>query len=691
VTPLGSAVRVSWGTVANATTYWVFRTDGIHGCEFGKERVAVTTATEFTDTGLLDGRTYFYTVEAVGATDSCRSAASACASVVPVAKPVEVEPLLAFREVAPALTISSGDGDPFLDNCETARFAFQVENAGSVDLQNVRLVRVTPVSHPETQVLTPLPLPLASSLAGGICGSSAIAPASFTFVPQGVGTDEPLDFEFEVQGTSAQFGPVSLVGRVSLTGTESDFQFFSSRTFGFETDFEGWNIVSGTYTRQSPGAPPTLFHLASSAFTAGQCDEIRSPQIKLTATSTLSLSSQFVTEPGTEETGFYDRANVGIFDLETEARTTITPDGGLRPYNAVGANGVCVTAGESGWAGAGPGFLPSSWSATALGAPGLAGKRVRLDVAYGTDPLVEGAGFQFDEVTLTDFELQVADQSSDVCPPPPRADLRVTNITTSNNRAREGDRVTVTATVTNDGDADAGPSMTEFRLDNTTILGQVATLGIAAGQVRDVSVQWDTRAVQGEHTLYATADAGLAVAESNEQNNSLTLTVTVQGNKVKNGSFEQPNSAGSGPDGWSGESTGAGNASWSEGGSEGSKSAGASGNGGNAATSGSPSWTSDPISVTPGEALTFAVSISSLNASSAATAGLAYLGAAGNVLSTVNLITAPLTTTGFAKLEQSVTIPAGVAQVRVKLIGFSPADLRTSGTARFDEVGLFGN
>jgi hypothetical protein len=57
----------------------------------------------------------------------------------------------------------------------------------------------------------------------------------------------------------------------------------------------------------------------------------------------------------------------------------------------------------------------------------------------------------------------------------------------------------------------------------------------------------------------------------------------------------------------------------------------------------------------------------------------------------VNLITAPLTTTGFAKLEQSVTIPAGVAQVRVKLIGFSPADLRTSGTARFDEVGLFGN
>jgi hypothetical protein len=32
-----------------------------------------------------------------------------------------------------------------------------------------------------------------------------------------------------------------------------------------------------------------------------------------------------------------------------------------------------------------------------------------------------------------------------------------------------------------------------------------------------------------------------------------------------------------------------------------------------------------------------------------------------------------------------------VAQVRVKLIGFSPTDLRTSGTVKFDEVGLFGN
>jgi hypothetical protein len=85
------------------------------------------------------------------------------------------------------------------------------------------------------------------------------------------------------------------------------------------------------------------------------------------------------------------------------------------------------------------------------------------------------------------------------------------------------------------------------------------------------------------------------------------------------------------------------------------------------------------------------MSVKSVSASSAATAGLAYLGAAGNVLQTINLITAPLTTSGFSVLQQTVTIPAGVTQVRVKLSGFAPTDTRTSGTVTFDDVGLFGD
>lgn len=81
----------------------------------------------------------------------------------------------------------------------------------------------------------------------------------------------------------------------------------------------------------------------------------------------------------------------------------------------------------------------------------------------------------------------------------------------------------------------------------------------------------------------------------------------------------------------------------------------------------------------------------SADTSSAATAGLVYLGVAGQVLNTITLVTAPVTTAGFNKLEQVITIPQGVAQVRVKLVGFAPTDTATAGTVTFDEVGLFEN
>jgi len=274
-------------------------------------------------------------------------------------------------------------------------------------------------------------------------------------------------------------------------------------------------------------------------------------------------------------------------------------------------------------------------------------------------------------------------------PPPPTFDLQVTNIVATNAKPKEGDRVTLTATISNTGTGNAGTSKTEFLLDDASVLGQIDTPGVPAGRSVNVSIAWDTRGLNGTHTIRVTADKTGLIAESNDNNNAGLFTATIQGNKVKNGSFEQ--SSGSSPESWSGSSTDAGTATWSDGGSDGSKSTSTSGNGGNAATSGSPSWTSDPITVTAGEVLTLRVSVQSVSASSAATAGLAYLGAAGNVLSTVNLITAPLTTTGFAVLQQTVTIPAGVTQVRVKLTGFAPTDSRTSGMVTFDDVRLFAN
>ncbi len=416
VTAGPQSAQLSWNAVPGAVEYRVFRTEGVRGCDFGKVLIGETAGTQFADTGLLDGFEYLYSVLAVGASERCTGPMGPCASVVPLAKEPEEQAVLAFRETQ-GLQIVTGDGDDFLDNCEVSNFSFAVENGGTVDLHDVRLVSVTSPSHPGIDVLTALPLALADTLPGGACGlPETVAPASFSFVPEGMGFDEAIELTFRIEATSLEFGPLALEGTVSFSGVESDFSFVAQRTFGYETDLEGWRVVSGTYTRETPGAAGTEFHLASSAFLAGQCDEIQSPEIRLTETSTLQLFSQFSIEP--ESTDFFDRANVGLLDVASGNRTTVAPDGG-RTYNAAGPNGVCVTQGQPGWAGAGPGFLPSIWSAEALRSAEFAGKRVRLDVAYGTDPSVELQGFQFDELTLTDFELQSPDAASNVCPAPP--------------------------------------------------------------------------------------------------------------------------------------------------------------------------------------------------------------------------------------------------------------------------------
>jgi hypothetical protein len=274
---------------------------------------------------------------------------------------------------------------------------------------------------------------------------------------------------------------------------------------------------------------------------------------------------------------------------------------------------------------------------------------------------------------------------------PCEADLVVSNlIAGKTSKVRETVKTAVTATITNQGGGDVTiGTTTEFVLDGSTLLGDVETPPIPAGESVQVSTSFDPRTVQGEHELRATADDDEEVREANELNNSAVRTIFVQGNKVKNGSFSTANESGTGPANWSGSSTGAGTASESDGGTDGSKAVSITGTGGSVVLAGAPAWTSDPIAVTAGETLDLVVSVNAEGTSSPAGAGLVYLGAAGQVLDTVKLITAPLATSGFATLEERVTIPAGVADVKVVLTGFAPTDTSTAGTVTFDDVGLY--
>ena len=78
-----TSINLSWGAVTGASSYEVFRAEGIYKCDFGKVKIASSTDTSFTDSGLQNGRDYSYVVIPKGPSASCFGPASACATDQP--------------------------------------------------------------------------------------------------------------------------------------------------------------------------------------------------------------------------------------------------------------------------------------------------------------------------------------------------------------------------------------------------------------------------------------------------------------------------------------------------------------------------------------------------------------------------------------------------------------------------------
>lgn len=416
---------LSWPAVPGASEYWVFRTEGVFGCDFGKVKVGETDTLTFTDQGLQNGTTYFYSVMPVGANTACFGKMSACTSAVPVSGAN-----LRFEESVD-LIIVGGDADVFLDNCETGQVTFTAQANGTQPLTNVRVTSVT--STPSLSFTPALPIPIAGSLPP--CGEASL---TLNFAADGLTFDQAIEIEIEI--TADEIFPQTRTLEYTITNAESSFTPTATKTWSFEPDFEGWKVL-GTFTRDTGaggGVPPTTTYLQSSVAENSQCDRAQSPVVRLSGTSALSLYTAFSTEP--TSTMPYDRANVGMIDLDhpAEPRNTVIPSGGTAyTIPAPAPGGACVTTGQAGWNGTSLGFpalTESTWTPASLNPGGsLTGKRALIDVAYGTDALVAGAGFRFDHVTLTNFDLQEEDTQDNDCsggsgnlPPVALADLATT-------------------------------------------------------------------------------------------------------------------------------------------------------------------------------------------------------------------------------------------------------------------------
>jgi trimeric autotransporter adhesin len=85
VTPGHYQASLSWNAVPGATRYWVFRTEGHAGCDYGKALIAEVTGTSYVDTEVATLRPYHYNVVAAGASSACYARMSNCATVTPTA------------------------------------------------------------------------------------------------------------------------------------------------------------------------------------------------------------------------------------------------------------------------------------------------------------------------------------------------------------------------------------------------------------------------------------------------------------------------------------------------------------------------------------------------------------------------------------------------------------------------------
>jgi hypothetical protein len=461
-TPIDRGMRLTWDLVPGATRYAIFRGEGILGCSGGKARVGQTTGLEFVDEQLLNGFDYHYVVVPIGGSESCLGPASTCLTVSP-----EPGANLAADPVSTTLTFLNGDGDTAVDNCETVQLAADFHNIGLGALTNVRITGVQVLSHPTTvTVLESFPVPVAASL--GACGT---AQGSFSFIASGLSFNDAL--VFRLRFTADELGGVERSVDLRIEAVESDTSAEQSVTFGFENGLDGWEVVQGTFDRATgEGGDGSHHHLASSSELPGQCDQARSPLLRLSPSSTLSLWTSFDIEPPFTELPpyvfWFDRANVALHVEATGQRVPISPDGG-RLYNAGGTDGSCVTQDQDGWADSLPAWETSSWSATQLGELLRPGQLVRLDVGYGTDDCGsgcdarEGFGFRFDEVTVTDVELVSADTQSDVCEPLNQAPEAVDDLVLPSTI----EPVTVTV-LANDSDPDAGDELRIASVDQPT-------------------------------------------------------------------------------------------------------------------------------------------------------------------------------------------------------------------------------
>ena len=192
VTPTAgdTQISLSWNSVAGASKYWVLRTEGHAGCDFGKVNLtpAGNATTSYVDTQVVNGRTYYYNIVGVGSSNSCFTPASACVSATPFSD-CTLPP--APTNVSPANGATNVVATPNLDWTDVAgAISYDVDVATDAAFTNI--VRSNNVANSNWTVSPALSFGTTyfwRARASNTCGPGPNStPFSFTTVPPPPGT-----------------------------------------------------------------------------------------------------------------------------------------------------------------------------------------------------------------------------------------------------------------------------------------------------------------------------------------------------------------------------------------------------------------------------------------------------------------------------------------------------------------------
>ncbi len=294
VTNLNEAAQVSWDPVDGATEYWVYRTEGPMGCDFGKARVGQVSGTSFTETGLRNGFDVHYSVIAVGEGGQCTGPMTGCVTARP--------------EQGPTGTVA---GSVTRGGTTQALADVMIQAAGEVNLSTTT----------DTEGNYSLDLPegtytITASLSGfGSASVSNILVEEDETLLQDLVLDAPL-LDLPVQALSMEVGEGSMISEALVIGNsgtspldwvleseEALVNLSGGRGFQGPFDPDNWTLVNspsnvGGSIQVNDGPPVELFVVGGDDGAGGNTDF----SIEIPTSGTISFDWGFQSD----DTGEFD-------------------------------------------------------------------------------------------------------------------------------------------------------------------------------------------------------------------------------------------------------------------------------------------------------------------------------------------------------------------------------------------------